>query len=1494
MEDERGVSVVLGAALFFGIIIAFVAAFLATWMPGQVGQHEHTQMLGVGDSFRQLRNTIANIQEGEFRSVDVDMSANYSIPLVPSSKQVGTLAVTPAPVIMVRIFPANGDAYIDNNLPTTNFGVSENLLVDNWGTAAASKITFLKFSLDNGNIPRSAAILTANLWLYCNRFTSYPTFTPAVETRKVDNDNWKEDTITWNNAPRDNIGYILDNHTVGKIGWFSWTVKDFVSIKTPGDNRSLTLGLIVERNQDNTVITSFYSNNYTNDNYRPYLEIKYTSGPPIWKQTNWDNGKTFSALDSNAGSDNYNKYYTGENENTKIPGEIILDNQILIANTWIENTQADFESDNTPPGSLENLDTKSFSGNVVLAGDNIILGYLGNLSNSHSPYMDHVYIQKGDNNEYAAPSNGVITQWKENFKYSSSATGMKLKIGRYVSGTVWTIVGESAPVNITSGGVKGPFSTYIPVRAGDRLGVYTGTGSIGALSYSWFPSLYIPTRTAGDIPVYATASFTNKITVFPRLPIQATLLVYKYSGTLTSKVKDTIDPETNWRTISWSETIQPDTNITLQTRTGNTPIPDSTWTDWSNPCINPAGEQITSLRARYIQYRVDFSTTDTAHTPSLDWVKITFLTSPQYTRSDNIESSVFNAGYPVDWRDITWDAETPTLPGENKTVDNQPITLIDWSPQIGENLLPLQNVLILDNVYESIRENLRSPWWDRSWAFRNPVTINNIGNPNSLQNYQVKIDVNYDSSMFPNFGDLRFVDNDNVTMLSYWIENYTPSAKATVWVKIPNIPANANITIYMFYGNPGAIPGSDFDATFPNSLIVDNTAKIIGGVQKIDWVEIRNHGYLVVQSGNPLQLSSRKITVDSTSFIYATGSGYLGGGTNLTNHFENDGLSYTGTSGGKGGYAASGGSNSDGPGGGGGAYAGVGGNGGGARGSDDYPGAGATVTFGSDNDNSLYMGSGGGSGGLSDYLTGDEWNAGGAGGSGGGIVLLNAGTISIYGKALADGGNGSSGFCDTGGSSGPGTGGGGGGSGGTILIQVKNFILKGTLSASGGTGGARSPVSEGGGTAGGAGGGGGGGRIKVYWDNSFDNTAAIENVAGGANGGASYEAPVAQAGTSGTITVGSISYKEPTTSVGAKELESANRGQQGYYLNWEHRITGISSGYGNYLLHVWGYSSGDEPIGVYVWDSKTNNWNLIGNLPTVPGTEITFSILQRNLADYLVGDNLSIGYFDTAGDATPTIIYIDYVSFECIGGPFPTSVKVLTRTGNTPNPYTDNTGSWSDWAPAENNGPVPSPNSTQYIQYCIIENTTNSKITPVFKEIEIDYRLKSEYGTVGFSQGNVFYPDQAYVFEESTVFLSQSNVNLSVLDPLMIRVVKSDDNIENVYVNLGIIENTNGPPTLTSTGTRTIRVYCLNNTQTIIPIGGPNRDNVVIRALSPYTDVWSEYLSSKSQMLNSMGVVSTFDPNTLTLTILGSPNKPPGVKDINYFENVKELEVDLI
>ncbi|OQB08509.1 MAG: hypothetical protein BWY21_01251 [Parcubacteria group bacterium ADurb.Bin216] len=64
------------------------------------------------------------------------------------------------------------------------------------------------------------------------------------------------------------------------------------------------------------------------------------------------------------------------------------------------------------------------------------------------------------------------------------------------------------------------------------------------------------------------------------------------------------------------------------------------------------------------------------------------------------------------------------------------------------------------------------------------------------------------------YKDIYFTANDKTTPLSYWIES-SDTTSATVWVKIPSIPASPDTaTIYLYYGNPSAVSASNGDNTF--------------------------------------------------------------------------------------------------------------------------------------------------------------------------------------------------------------------------------------------------------------------------------------------------------------------------------------------------------------------------------------------------------------------------------------------------------------------------------------------------------------------------------------------------------------------------------------------------------------------------------------------------------------------------------------------------------
>jgi sugar lactone lactonase YvrE len=62
-----------------------------------------------------------------------------------------------------------------------------------------------------------------------------------------------------------------------------------------------------------------------------------------------------------------------------------------------------------------------------------------------------------------------------------------------------------------------------------------------------------------------------------------------------------------WGAISWRGTTPAGSKIELFTRSGNTETPDDTWSNWSSAYSNAEGSQITSPKARYLQWRAVLS-----------------------------------------------------------------------------------------------------------------------------------------------------------------------------------------------------------------------------------------------------------------------------------------------------------------------------------------------------------------------------------------------------------------------------------------------------------------------------------------------------------------------------------------------------------------------------------------------------------------------------------------------------------------------------------------------------------------------------------------------------------------------------------------------------------------------------------------------------------------------------------------------------------------------
>ena len=80
-------------------------------------------------------------------------------------------------------------------------------------------------------------------------------------------------------------------------------------------------------------------------------------------------------------------------------------------------------------------------------------------------------------------------------------------------------------------------------------------------------------------------------------------------GSFSSKPKDT-ETVSGWGRLRWEATTPAGTSIEIQTRSGNTGTPDTTWSPWSAAYKDSVGSGVTSERARFLQVRAALSGRD--------------------------------------------------------------------------------------------------------------------------------------------------------------------------------------------------------------------------------------------------------------------------------------------------------------------------------------------------------------------------------------------------------------------------------------------------------------------------------------------------------------------------------------------------------------------------------------------------------------------------------------------------------------------------------------------------------------------------------------------------------------------------------------------------------------------------------------------------------------------------------------------------------------------
>jgi len=179
-------------------------------------------------------------------------------------------------------------------------------------------------------------------------------------------------------------------------------------------------------------------------------------------------------------------------------------------------------------------------------------------------------------------------------------------------------------------------------------------------------------------------------------------------GTFTSQVKDNTTP-VGYSTLSWTETLQANTSITLEFRSGTTATPDGTWQAWG---AVTNGGSLASFSGRYFQYRATLLSSNNNNVPTLNSVTVNNVT---YSTSGSLGGAVAgNIG-------LRFDAETtggignkakPSAINWNGTTDKTSQKIL-FTVRAGDDQTGLDSSL----CYGPSGSGACSSWWTNSGGF---------------------------------------------------------------------------------------------------------------------------------------------------------------------------------------------------------------------------------------------------------------------------------------------------------------------------------------------------------------------------------------------------------------------------------------------------------------------------------------------------------------------------------------------------------------------------------------------------------------------------------------------------------------------------------------------------------------------------------------------------------------------------------------------------------
>jgi len=136
-----------------------------------------------------------------------------------------------------------------------------------------------------------------------------------------------------------------------------------------------------------------------------------------------------------------------------------------------------------------------------------------------------------------------------------------------------------------------------------------------------------------------------------------------------------------------------------------------------------------------------------------------------------------------------------------------------------------RSLVLIISLAALLLPGMAQAWWNGDWAYRKKIVISAeaAGIKESATELAIPVRLHTGNFLFMDMkqdgGDLRFLAGDDRTPLKHHIEKLDAAAEiAIIWVQVPKVSSGPNAEfVWMYYGNPKAIPTDDNAGTYGRS-----------------------------------------------------------------------------------------------------------------------------------------------------------------------------------------------------------------------------------------------------------------------------------------------------------------------------------------------------------------------------------------------------------------------------------------------------------------------------------------------------------------------------------------------------------------------------------------------------------------------------------------------------------------------------------------------------